>query len=182
MAVTRFYDNITKLYLLKYGYDMLDDEDLEEDIEDPTDPNAILPGSLELSEEEEACRAKIFNSLRGENWAWYRSKFGGGLEESQWNKMQLAHFYSKIHYEERIKACFEAAWEVEVQRALHLEAPAPEKVKIWGKVTRAVMAEESPEMLAELKVALDKQHAGVVRAWEMGCAEVPLTTKEEMSA
>jgi hypothetical protein len=40
--VSKFYDDITNLYIQKYGYDMKDDEDLKEDVPDPTDPNAEM--------------------------------------------------------------------------------------------------------------------------------------------
>jgi hypothetical protein len=61
--VSAFYDDITNLYIQKYGYDMKDDEDLEEDVPDPTDPNAR---SMDVLDKEEADRCTAFSSsVRG---------------------------------------------------------------------------------------------------------------------
>ncbi|KAJ7065086.1 hypothetical protein B0H15DRAFT_958574, partial [Mycena belliarum] len=40
VALGTFYTDIANLYILKYGYDLQDQDDLEVDVEDPVDPNA----------------------------------------------------------------------------------------------------------------------------------------------
>jgi hypothetical protein len=61
--VSTFYDDITNLYIQKYGYDMKDEEDLEEDVLDPTDLNAR---STDVLDKEEADRrTAISASVRG---------------------------------------------------------------------------------------------------------------------
>jgi hypothetical protein len=69
-AVSVFYKKITNLYFLKYGYDMKDDEDLAEDIEDPTDPDATIPGSEGLSEEEANKCSELTETVRKVRELW----------------------------------------------------------------------------------------------------------------
>ncbi|KAJ7030686.1 hypothetical protein C8F04DRAFT_1263589 [Mycena alexandri] len=195
-----FYDNITNLYIQKYGYDLKDDEDLEVDVEDPTDPNAPDPDKGSLTQEEADRRTKISSTIRGRIGSWYRSHYGGGVEQGQKNlfkdlfsaganigavqpaKMQTWQYYSKLHYDERVKARFEVAWKSEVQRAKDLDLPAPHEVKVRGNVTRQAWEEESAEFKAVVVAAQNKEHAQTLRAWEMGRAEESSHTAEELHA
>lgn len=47
-----FYNKVTNLYILKYGYNLNDEEDLDIDTPDPTDPDATLLDSENLTQEE----------------------------------------------------------------------------------------------------------------------------------
>ncbi|KAJ7092022.1 hypothetical protein B0H15DRAFT_799760 [Mycena belliarum] len=199
-AVTKFYDDLTKLYLMKYGYDMKDDEDLDTDIPDPTDPNAPDPEAQGLGAEEAVRRAAIYKTVRGKIGAWYRSKCGGGVDEGERNffmdlmssgldagavrpqKPQLAHFYSHHYYEERVKARYDLVWATEVQRAKDLDLPPPRDVKVRGEVTRKALEEEEPEFRAEVQLALDREYAKALKAWEIGRAEEPSRSAEELNA
>ncbi|KAJ7787819.1 hypothetical protein B0H14DRAFT_2628964 [Mycena olivaceomarginata] len=164
--VSKFYDDITNLYIQKYGYDMKDDEDLEEDVPDPTDPNAQSADVLDKEEADH--RTAISESIRGRIGQWYRLNYGDGAEQGKNNlfqdllsggqdvadgskrgKSQAWQFYSKLYYKERVKKIFEEEWRVQTQRAKDLGLDPPADVK-------------------------------KVRAWEIGRAEVPSTTKEEM--
>ncbi|KAJ7787570.1 hypothetical protein B0H14DRAFT_3505320 [Mycena olivaceomarginata] len=195
--VSTFYDDITNLYIQKYGYDMKDEEDLEEDVLDPTDPNAR---STDVLDKEEAdCHSAISASVRGRIGQWYRLNYGDGAEQGKKNmfqdllsggqdvadgtkpgKAQAWQFYSKLYYEERVKKIFEEELKVQTQRAKDLGLDPPADVKVRGEVTRRVWEGESPEFRADVEARLQADYDRRVRAWEIGRAEVPSTTKEEM--
>ncbi|KAJ7042208.1 hypothetical protein C8F04DRAFT_1252184 [Mycena alexandri] len=178
----KFYDDVTNLYIQKYGYDLKDNEDLAEDVPDPTDPNARDPDTGTLTQEEAARRSKISAQIRGRIGQWYRSHYGGGVEQGKKNifkellsvgadigatqpaRMQTWQYYSKLHYEERVKPRFENAWKAAVQRAKDLDLPDPHEVK------------------ATVTAAQNKEYAQILRAWEMGRAEETSHTPEELHA
>ncbi|KAJ7770049.1 hypothetical protein B0H16DRAFT_1715674 [Mycena metata] len=199
-ATTRFYDGIVNLYIKKYGYDMKDEDDLTEDTEDPTDANARDADASSVTADEAARRTKVSSAIRGRIGAWYRTHYGGGVEKGDQNlfmdlmaggvemgsvkpaKMQEWQFYSKNHYDERVKTRFEHAWKTEVQRCADLELPEPHEVKVRGIVTRQAWEEEDEDFKKLVRAAQEKEYAQVVRAWEIARAEEPSQTKEELSA
>ncbi|KAJ7633768.1 hypothetical protein DFH06DRAFT_1336855 [Mycena polygramma] len=189
-ATGKFYDDATNLYLLKYGYEMKDNEDLADDVPDPTDPNARDPDAAGLSKDEAERWSTISKFVRTRIGQWYRTQYGsGGSEQGKMNmfkellhakpdaaegkpvKGQTWQFYSKLYYEERVKAEFEREWAIEVQRAKDLELPAPHDVKVRGDVTRRMWGGETPEFQAEVIAKMNKEHDLKVRGWEMGRAE-----------
>ncbi|KAJ7022288.1 hypothetical protein C8F04DRAFT_1272732 [Mycena alexandri] len=171
----KFYDDVTNLYIQKYGYDMKDEEDLE-DVPDPTDPNAPDPDMGTLSKEEADRRSKISLRVRGDLLA------GANMGATQPARMQTWQYYSKHHYEERVKARFEVAWKAELQRAKDLDQPEPHEVKVRGEVTRQAWDEESDEFKALVVAAQNKEYTQMLRAWEMGRAEESSHTAEELNA
>ncbi|KAJ7023315.1 hypothetical protein C8F04DRAFT_1193565 [Mycena alexandri] len=199
LGLGQFYTKITNLYLLKYGYDMADDEDLSADAPDPTDPDAEIPGSADLTEDEAATRSATNLLIRKRIAAWYCRTYRG-LEAREKNifaeimagvdstgpsyprRAQPMHFYSRKYYEERVKARFEARWAIEVQRAEDLEMGEPEAIKIRNEVTKEVFAEETPEFHAELKLAVEAEHVAAVRAWELTSSHSETKTPQEMNA
>ncbi|KAJ7024591.1 hypothetical protein C8F04DRAFT_1270131 [Mycena alexandri] len=184
LGLGEFYTKMTNLYALKYGYEMADHEDLAEDKPDPTDPDAEILGSADLTEEEAAERSATHLQIRKRIAAWYCRTYRG-LEAREKNifaeimagikstgpsypkRAQPIHFYSRKYYEEKVKARFEARWATEVQRAEDLEMPEPEAIKIRNAVTKEVFEEETPEFQAELKLAVEAEHVAAVRAWEL---------------
>ncbi|KAJ7016272.1 hypothetical protein C8F04DRAFT_1282008 [Mycena alexandri] len=177
----KFYDDITNLYIQKYGYDLKDDEDLEED-------------------EEATRRSQISSTVRGRIGQWYRAHYGGGVEQGKKNifkdllsvganigaappaRMQTWQYYSKLHYDERVKARFDIVWKAEVQRAKDLKLPEPHVVKVRGEVTRQAWEEETEDFKATVTAAQKKEYDQILRAWELGRAEESSHTPEELHA
>ncbi|KAJ7030501.1 hypothetical protein C8F04DRAFT_1263801 [Mycena alexandri] len=199
LGLGEFYTKITNLYALKYGYEMADHEDLAEDKPDPTDPDAEILGSADLTEEEAAERSATHLQIRKRIAAWYCRTYRGldareknifteimaGIEStgpSYPKRAQPIHFYSRKYYEEKVKARFEARWATEVQRAKDLEMPEPEAIKIRNAVTKEVFEEETPEFQAELKLAVEAEHVAAVRAWELTSSQAETKTPQEMNA
>ncbi|KAJ7019035.1 hypothetical protein C8F04DRAFT_1276733 [Mycena alexandri] len=170
----KFYDDITNLYIQKYGYDLKDEDDLEEDVADPTDPNARDPDMGTLTKEEADRRSKISSTDL--------LSVGANIGATHPMKMQTWQYYSKLHYEERVKPRFEVAWKAEQQRAKDLDLPEPHVVKVRGEVTRQAWQEESDDFKALVAAAQNKEYAQILRAWELGRAEESSHTAEELHA
>ncbi|KAJ7603377.1 hypothetical protein DFH06DRAFT_1350237 [Mycena polygramma] len=195
----RFYTKVANLFILKYGYFMKDTEDLEEDTNDPTDPDEKIPGAEDLSEEEAAERSEIAASLRKRIAAWYCRTYRdlsesekvffaeilGGMDNAgpgHPKRAHLIHFYSRRYYDERVKARFEASYAVEKQLAKDLGKEAPAEVKICNEITREVFDEENEEFHKELKRGVEAEYVAAVRAWELTRAETQTRTPAELNA
>ncbi|KAJ6570300.1 hypothetical protein DFH09DRAFT_1313492 [Mycena vulgaris] len=184
VVVGKFYTEIANLYILKYGYDLGDNEDLEEDIADPQDANARIPGSDKLNKEEADRHSKLTANLRKRITAWYRRTYRG-VDKQDKNifadllsgaldmavgcptRSQPTHFFSRKFYEERIKGRFESAWALEVERTKNLGEEPPAEIKIRNEVTKEVWEEETEDFWAEVLAAVDTEHRAAVKAWEM---------------
>ncbi|KAJ7503446.1 hypothetical protein B0H11DRAFT_1614428, partial [Mycena galericulata] len=86
------------------------------------------------------------------------------------------------YYDTRVKARFEAAFQVEVQRAKDLEKDEPWDLPIRNAITKQAFSEETDEFQAELKVGIEAEYEAAIRAWELTQAEVPTKTPEELNA
>ncbi|KAJ7038843.1 hypothetical protein C8F04DRAFT_1255768, partial [Mycena alexandri] len=195
----RFYTKITNLYLLKYGHDMEDNEDLKDDVEDPTNPDAVLPGSENLNEEEAAAQSDSTAKIRKRIAAWYCRRYRG-VEQSEKElftdilggvvstgpgyprKAQPIHLYSRKYYEERVKTRFEGAWAAEKRRAEALERDPEAEIKIRNAVTREVFDEETQEFKDKLAKAVEAEHLAAIRAWELTRADAPTKSAAEINA
>ncbi|KAJ7021770.1 hypothetical protein C8F04DRAFT_1273345 [Mycena alexandri] len=157
----KFYDDITNLYIQKYGYDLKDEDDLEEDVADPTDPNARDPDMGTLTKEEADRRSKISSTDL--------LSVGANIGATHPMKMQTWQYYSKLHYEERVKPRFEGRVE---GRAAAGKGPGPARAPCGqgarGGWTRQAWQEESDDFKALVAAAQNKEYAQILRAWELG--------------
>jgi hypothetical protein len=62
--VGQFYTKVSKLYVLKYDYDLADNEDLAVDTEDPPDAAADIVVHEVLTAEQQAFREAYMKKLR----------------------------------------------------------------------------------------------------------------------
>jgi hypothetical protein len=62
--VGQFYTKLSKLYVLKYGYDLADNEDLAVDTEDPPDAAANIMVHEVLTAEQQVFRQAYMKKLR----------------------------------------------------------------------------------------------------------------------
>ncbi|KAJ7446790.1 hypothetical protein FB451DRAFT_1412199 [Mycena latifolia] len=158
-----FYTKITRLYLMKYRYDLADDEDFETDVTDPPDSEATKVVNVRLSREEKALRDAVYKKVRGRLGQWYRGQFGDLVKEDKTaftelftegapgkpRRPQLLHFYSSRYYDSRVKDRFEARMRALEKHATHTGQPVPSNIKIQNEVTREVWDEEPEERQAE---------------------------------
>jgi hypothetical protein len=66
-----FYRKMVKLYILKYGYHLADNQDLAEDVDDPPDSAANEVVHEVLTEEEKTFRQEYAKKLRGVSFQHY---------------------------------------------------------------------------------------------------------------
>ncbi|KAJ6502978.1 hypothetical protein DFH09DRAFT_1335742 [Mycena vulgaris] len=198
VALGRFLTKMANLYILKYGYELGDNEDLAEDVDDPVDADAKVPGSDDLTEEAEA-RSKFHATLRRRIGQWYRHIYRG-VDERDKNsfaellsgaldaglpyptKPQATHFYSCRHYAERIKARFDLEWALEVQNAKDLGEDMPYEIAVRNKVTKQAWEDETDDFREGVLADLEVEHQAAVKAWEMANAEGPEKTPEQLHA
>ncbi|KAJ7040783.1 hypothetical protein C8F04DRAFT_1309654 [Mycena alexandri] len=193
-----FYTKMMKLYLKKYGYQLADDEDFEVDIEDPPD-SAADEVIHERVTEENAFREKYQKTLRGRIGQWYRLAYGsllksdktaftelftGVLDGAPAKPMrgQLTHFYSRKFYNTRVKPRADARIMALKRRAELEGSPAPKVIDIISKVTKEVWEEETLEFQKECEVALEREYAESLEAWEQSMADSPTRTPDEIAA
>ncbi|KAJ6451080.1 hypothetical protein C8R45DRAFT_1113802 [Mycena sanguinolenta] len=119
-AITVFYTKMTRLYAIKYGLWMADNEDLAHDVEDPPDDaaNEVVHEKAADGNEEQAKQFKYIRTQIGE---WYRRTYSGLLKSdtTAFNELftgvlapkpmrgQLLHYYSRKCYDTRVKPKFE---------------------------------------------------------------------------
>lgn len=60
-----FYTKMAKLYIKKYGYQLADDQDLAEDVEDPPDSAADEVVHEMVDDDEQAFHTTYMTKLRG---------------------------------------------------------------------------------------------------------------------
>ncbi|KAJ7773736.1 hypothetical protein DFH07DRAFT_952774 [Mycena maculata] len=177
--MSTFYDNITNLYLLKYGYDLKDNKDLEKDVEDLTDPNAKHPDANTIDAEEAARRRLWLHSqVNRAVVSWYRGTYGTGTDKRENDpiteflsggierggpkpiKAQLVHFCWRKYYAGCIKEVFKKTWLIELQHAKDLglnegDDKWPTEVGVRGEVTRQMWKKETEEFKEDVRLVLE---------------------------
>ncbi|KAJ7785189.1 hypothetical protein DFH07DRAFT_948268 [Mycena maculata] len=201
----QFYDQMAHLYLEKYGYHTVWNDDLEDDadIADDVDPNEDVNS---LSVEEAEMRAQYFTVLRNKIGAWYKAQYGGSVSKTAkpmtfkklFDKPELGppapvkprvlHYYSRRFYDEHIKDRVTARWAaVSARWAEHsrVERPpgvpaekAPSLVAVRSTVTRAVWDGETEAFKKEVMAALKNEHDVAKEAYEKAVAGEAPTTPE----
>ncbi|KAJ7030418.1 hypothetical protein C8F04DRAFT_1186824 [Mycena alexandri] len=189
-----FYTKMSKLFTVKYGFTLEDNEDFESDVADPPDWVANNVVNQQLSEEETAARQKTYAKLRDIRQrigAWYRTQyasllkddkvafgemFGQLAHDTKPKRPQLLHFYSSRVYDDVI-----------APRVEKTVGGSEEKGGIyWGgssnQVTKECWDEETEVEQAETKRALNREYDRVLKAWEESRADGPRKTAEEYSA
>ncbi|KAF8130895.1 hypothetical protein K438DRAFT_1999254 [Mycena galopus ATCC 62051] len=191
---------MAKLYILKYGYHLGDNQDLAEDVEDPPDSAANEVVHEVVAPEVQKERAEYAKNLRGRIGAWYRTEYGNLLKSDQAAfkelftgaldgtpgkpyKSRILHFYSRNFYETRVKARVEEQARAMKRRAeLAGEEFDGASIDFLTKMTAAVWEEETPQFKHECEVALEREYQQQLAAWEALLADSPKRTPEEMAA
>ncbi|KAJ7163637.1 hypothetical protein C8R46DRAFT_1221056 [Mycena filopes] len=187
VQTSRFYDDVTNLYIQKYGYEMADKDDLEEDVADPHRPeparercrDAQSSGSSASNEATRPNTRVVWSQRIGQ---WYRAQYGGNVDKgAQTAIAEMLLSGLDLHYEERVKGRFEPAWKLEVQRCKDLDLEEPHEVAVRSSVTREAWEGESAEFRAAVLLQMESDYKVKVRAWEIGRLEDTLRTKEELA-
>ncbi|KAJ7070289.1 hypothetical protein B0H15DRAFT_957802 [Mycena belliarum] len=193
-----FYTKIARLYEIKYGLDLKDDEDLEFDIDDPLDEDANKVVHRKETPED-AGRKKAFQTLRTRIGNWYRAKYGGLLKSDKAAFQELfvgvldgappkpqrahaEHFYSRKFYQERVKEHYDERMAALERRAEYTGEKVPLPVAVRMSVTRECLAQETPAFREEMMLALEREYEQALKGWKASLADSPSKTPEEMAA
>ncbi|KAJ7713261.1 hypothetical protein B0H14DRAFT_3523509 [Mycena olivaceomarginata] len=194
-----FYTKLTKLYLVKYGYHLADEEDFEVDVADPPDWVANKVVNEVLTEEESTFRQEYYGRFRDRLGQWYRREYASLLEEDKTTftdifgqlgegtrkpprRPQLMHFYSEKRYDSHIRPRVEERKRALEQRAEFTGEKVPVAIKIQNVVTKECWDEESLAYQEEMVRERERQHERHVKAWRDSNADGPNRTPEEFSA
>ncbi|KAJ7480365.1 hypothetical protein B0H11DRAFT_2421170 [Mycena galericulata] len=172
----RFYSDITKRFILKYGWDerySQRGDDLEDDTDDPKDEEVAAFVSPEDEVEE---RAEYYYRLRTKIAQWYRYHYKKILAEDSLEasveallsglggprkprKRRVLHQYSEQYYASRIKSFYEEELvkEMEAWKDGKLEVK-PESVNVRNCVVDERWAAESDSFRNRLETEVKQAH------------------------
>ncbi|KAJ7874259.1 hypothetical protein B0H13DRAFT_2348671 [Mycena leptocephala] len=187
-----FYTKMGQLFLLKYGYELGDNEDLAADEE----ANVVVN---EKSSDNNESSAQYFQTLRTRIGDWYRRRYGALLkiEKAAFKELftgtldnapakpqhgQPLHYYSQRCFEERVKGRYEVRMASIQRRSQHSGEKVPAVLALQNKVTKEVWEEETPAFQAEIRVGWEREYQVALKAWESSLADSPTRTPEEMAA
>lgn len=95
---------------------------------------------------------------------------------------QINHYYSRKFYDTRVKERADARIAALKRRAQLAGEPEPKPIDVISKVTKEVWEEETPEFRKECELAMEREYAESLKAWEQSLADSPTRTPEEISA
>ncbi|KAJ7711976.1 hypothetical protein B0H16DRAFT_1744594 [Mycena metata] len=196
--VGAFYTKMARLYALKYGYHLKDDQDLAVDVEDPPDEAANVVVN-EKEEPGDEPRAVLHNHLRARIGEWYRRKYGGLLKTDKAaftelftgvldgappkpQRGQLLHCYSRHFFEARVKDRFEERYAGLKKCAQYTGEAVPKAIAVQNAVTREMWDEETPAMQNEVKLLWEAEYQRALKGWEASLADSPTRTPTEFAA
>ncbi|GBE81981.1 hypothetical protein SCP_0403570 [Sparassis crispa] len=183
--VSKFYLNVTKLFIKKYGWDLLFDQDAEDEIPDPPDDLIIDWIGDEPFDDPKECTYQEMCTDRqlvplpqsknhqGLSMLAERSDPFDMLELSPKppRKPRLLQYYSHLHYAKHIKPHFDEEW-ARVESAPVLPGKKkPAQVKVRNKFTETAFLNESEEFRTTLKADLENEHEEQLKAFRNGQAE-----------
>ncbi|KAJ7433755.1 hypothetical protein B0H11DRAFT_2259129 [Mycena galericulata] len=167
-----FYDDVSKRFLKRYGYDLPVEDNVEGDVEawTPVDRKAGLTG--EALAEENAFQADALKKLRGKLGNWYRHRFTGkklhkGALREILHRMQAMSgaaarprrksnvaFYSDKYYATRLKEGFDALW-----AGAKLVLPDKRRVSMCQEYVQKRWDEEDADFRTALINEANEEHA-----------------------
>ncbi|KAJ7074860.1 hypothetical protein B0H15DRAFT_806593 [Mycena belliarum] len=180
----RFYSEMAKRFLLKYGWDSSYGErgfDLDEDTEDPTDEELEAFVSPEDEVEE---RMEYYYNLRTKIGQWYRyhhkkllssqsleasvdSLLTGLNPTSKPRRGRALHLYSKLYYDKRVKDAFTKEFErlTKDWEAGELDSE-PKEIATRNRMTRECYAAESDAFRERIEAKVEKIHKEAMAEWD----------------
>ncbi|KAI0054691.1 hypothetical protein BV25DRAFT_1937758 [Artomyces pyxidatus] len=187
-TVTEFYTGSSKLWTVKYGWDLPLEEDALEDTEDPDESalDALGEAEEQLTQAEVERRKEIFTELRAKIANWYRyqcrkvvkaEQLDASLTKSLENGIKKVkkeipwQLYSKLHYATRVKPEYEAEWAVVSARPVPDGSKKPHAFNVRVKVTKRLYLEESDEFRADIERQVETRYLKALKDQETELAK-----------
>ncbi|KAJ7033528.1 hypothetical protein C8F04DRAFT_1183975 [Mycena alexandri] len=196
-AAGEFYTKMARLYVLKYGYNLRDNEDLAVDVDDPPDEAANVVVNKKAAPGDNY--AAFHKTLRTRIGNWYRRKYGGLLKSDKAafaelftgildgaprkpQRGQLLHCYSRHFFESRVKERFEERFKALKRRCTWTGEKPPTAIAIQNAVTKEVWEEETLGFREEVKLLWEHEYQRALKGWEASLADSPTRTPAELAA
>ncbi|KAJ7840483.1 hypothetical protein B0H14DRAFT_3458019 [Mycena olivaceomarginata] len=183
----KFYDNVARDYLAKYGWK--EGADIASDVDEDEDIDSLAPAEAEA-------RSKYFNAVRTKAALWLRGKYGGAVTTNKKSfctfrqlfdrkeldppapvHARIHNFYSARFYNARIKPRFEEKWAAHM--SLHSPGQKlPAKITVQNEAIKESWLAESEAFKNEVLEALNKEHDAKVEMHKTVVESETLTTPE----
>ncbi|KAJ7780680.1 hypothetical protein DFH07DRAFT_949908 [Mycena maculata] len=193
------YTKLAKLYVIKYGYDLADNKDLDVDTEDPPDDAADVMLNEVLPNGEAERRSTYKQVLCGRISQWFRRQYGGLLKEDKAvfaelftgvldaappkpQQPQILHYYSHKFYESRVKEHFPERF-MEAKRCAELDGKdEPKAIAVQNILTQEKWEEELSAFREEVEAARKREYKLAVKNWEATLNDISTQTAEEFDS
>ncbi|KAJ7496058.1 hypothetical protein B0H11DRAFT_1910322 [Mycena galericulata] len=186
----KFYDDISKRFLARYGYDLPVDDNVPGDVEDWVPENRKAGLSGEELQAESDFQDEALQKLRTKLSNWYRHRFTGkkvhkGALRSILLRMQALGgnamrprrktnlaYYSEKYYASKMKEGFDEVW-AEAKKTLHPKL----RVSMCQEYVQAKWEAETKEFKDEMITKVDEEHEAAMKKfrasheWLEGTAE-----------
>ncbi|KAJ7439914.1 hypothetical protein B0H11DRAFT_1689121, partial [Mycena galericulata] len=194
-----FYTKLAKLYVLKYGYDLADDEDFEYDVPDPKDEEADTVIYEVLSPEEAAFRSEYKKKLCGRLGQWFRGEYGSLLKSDKAafsdlftgildgapakpQRPKMINFFSRKFYDKLVKDRFDDRMAALVRRKARTGEEVPAEINVRNKITKEVWEEQTLAFREDVELQMEREHELAMIGWKASMADSPTRSPEEIAA
>ncbi|KAJ7438839.1 hypothetical protein B0H11DRAFT_1634609, partial [Mycena galericulata] len=194
-----FYTKMAKLFVLKYGYALADDEDFECDVEDPPDELADVVVHEALDPEEATFRSEYKKKLRARIGGWYRSEYGSLLKSDKAafselftgvldgappkpQRPKIVNFFSRKFYDTLVKSRFEDRMASLNRRKARSGEEVPAEIQVRNAVTKEVWEEQTLAFRADVELQMEREHEVALVGWKASLADSPTRSPQEIAA
>ncbi|KAJ7460127.1 hypothetical protein B0H11DRAFT_1691506, partial [Mycena galericulata] len=201
-----FYTKMAKLFVLKYGYDLADDEDFEYDVEDPPDAAADIVVYEALAPEEAAFRTEykkklravriifvmpawreanaLYGSLLKSDKAAFSELFTGVLDGAppKPQRPKIVNFFSRKFYDTLVKSRFDDRMASLTRRKARTGEEVPAEIQVRNAVTKEVWDEQTFAFRADVELSMEREHEVAMVGWKASLADSPTRTPQEIAA
>ncbi|KAA1479018.1 hypothetical protein DENSPDRAFT_886350 [Dentipellis sp. KUC8613] len=175
-AVGDFYDQVTRQWIIKYGFDL----PMEQDNPDAVDPDdaqlATFKPNITGNDEASRARSKTWHATRERLAAWFRhhskKKLKDDAAEPENSVLNATlkppkrpaawQLYMNLHYASRVKPTFEAELPLIQQEAVDTGKPAPHAFNVKMNIARHLYSNESEEFRRKVERQVDETHEHAV--------------------
>ncbi|KAI0038811.1 hypothetical protein FA95DRAFT_1613084 [Auriscalpium vulgare] len=192
--VAKFYGSLTKLFILKYGYDKAINGDLDEDVPDP-DISLLEEVSDHKGETEEEANARLTVRQqvhkRISQWYQYYSKKLGNLPSPEYasndetfvelvkgivkrpRRENVLHVFAEMYWSDLIDKEYSNEWAKCVALAGEAGTGLPKELEVHNRVVKRVFDQQSASIRESVQQIVDTRHEKAMAKYEKDFIERP---------
>ncbi|KAJ7873071.1 hypothetical protein B0H14DRAFT_3438511 [Mycena olivaceomarginata] len=172
----KFYDDVARDYLAKYGYntpwngDLKEGADIASDVDEDEDIDSLAPVEAEA-------RSKYFNTVRTKAAFWLRGKYGGAVTTNKKSFCTFRQLFDRKELDPPAPPQFEEKWAAHM--SLHSPGQKlPAKITVQNEAIKESWLVESEAFKNEVLEALNKEHNAKVKMHKTVVESETLATPE----